>query len=277
MDASRSAPQGAPPWWQRFTNWLKTTPLFGSILLIFAAAIIFGFADPGFGFDITSLRVVLACAISIFIVGYISSAISGAIIRRRFGLATIMELKPLGLILTIIGVALSRVLDFSPGFLLGLIFGIAIVGNTTRPTREGDQHAGVVFTLITACSSIVVSTVAPDTFGTALTFDVPSRSRPRDCALHRPLRAPDGVDLRHPSCSGPAVHRGPRLRVIVVPSSWGELSGCSVSARDGRGFAVLAVGVYLYFRFWAPPHDDDEDETDEPTAVTSGNEPTPVR
>ncbi|CAN5606454.1 hypothetical protein BH10ACT7_BH10ACT7_14930 [soil metagenome] len=287
---AKRIPKVRAPWWQRFTNWLKTTPLFGSILLIFAAAIIFGFADPGFGFDITSLRVVLACAISIFIVGYISSAISGAIIRRRFGLATIMELKPLGLILTIIGVALSRVLDFSPGFLLGLIFGIAIVGNTTLAQRAKVTlvHAGVVFGFaITAwlVYSLLSATVAPDTFGTALAFDVLVAVTAEGLtALFiglLPLRYLDGVDLFAYSkllWAGLYTLAALAFVLIVVPSSWGELSGSlGLWLAMVGGFAVLAVGVYLYFRFWAPPHGDDEDETDEPAAVTSGNEPTPVR
>ena len=38
----------------------------------------------------------------------------------------VVRLRPLGLILTVVGVIVSRILDFSPGFLVGVVLGLSI-------------------------------------------------------------------------------------------------------------------------------------------------------
>ena len=95
---------------------LSSTPIAGGLIITALAAITFGFADPAFGFDLTSLRVVLACAIGLFFIGFIANLVTGRIVGRRWKLDTVMELKPFGLLLAIIGVVLSRLLEFTPGF-----------------------------------------------------------------------------------------------------------------------------------------------------------------
>jgi hypothetical protein len=260
------------PWWTRFTTWLQQTPLAGGLAITVVAAIIFGFADPGFGFDITSLRVVLACAIALFIVGYLASTISGAIIRRRWGLATEMELKPLGLILTVIGVVLSRVLEFSPGFLLGLILGIALVGRTTVAQRAKATlvQAGVVFVLAIlgwVGYSILTATTNPDTFLTALAFDTMVAITAEGLTAlfigMLPFKLLDGESVfQFNKLLWVAVYIVAAFAfiLIVVPSSWGELSGSlSTWLIVLAGFAIVAVGIYVYFRFFAKPEPEESE------------------
>ncbi len=264
------------PWWQRFMTWMRARPLLGSILLIVTASIIFGFADPGFGFDITSLRVVLACALALFVLGYLASVIAGAIIRRRWGLATRMELKPLGLILTVIGVVLTRLLDFSPGFLLGLLLGVAVVGSTTVAQRAKITlvNAGVVFAFAIVAwivYSVLSITIAPNSFGMALAFDtlvvVTVEGLTALFIGLLPVRFLDGQTLfefSKPLWAGVYAFAALAFVLIVLPASWGRLDGSlGIWLVILIGFAVVAVGLYLYFRFWAPPHKSDDDEDDE--------------
>ncbi len=271
---SKRLPRVKTPWLERFTVWLSTTPVFGAILITLVASVIFGFSDPGFGFDITSLRLVLACFLALFVVGYLASSISGFIIRRRWGLSTVMELKPLGLLLTIVGVIISRLLDFSPGFLIGLLLGIAIVGSTTAAQRAKATlvQGGVVFVLAMLgwlLYSFVLGTTQPDSFGTALMFDtlvaVTAEGLTALFIGLLPFRYLDGESIfQYSKVIWAAAYAlaAAAFVLIIVPSAWGEIDGpLWLWLAFIGGFAVIALALYLYFRFWAPPIEEDENET----------------
>jgi hypothetical protein len=258
---------------ERFTNWLERVPWLGGLAITAVAAFIFGFADPGFGFDLTSLRVVLACAIALFIVGYLASSIAGVIIRGRWSLATTMELKPLGLVLTIAGVVLSRLLDFSPGFLIGLLLGIGLVGRTTVGDRARATlvQAGVVFALAIlgwVGYSILMAVGDPDGFAQALALDTMVAITTEGLtALFiglLPFRLLDGAAVfAHSKLVWAAAYTvaAAAFVLIVVPSAWGEFDGSLwLWIAVVGGFAIIAVAIYLYFRFVASPVDDGEEE-----------------
>lgn len=261
---------------ERFTNWLERMPWLGALLITVLAAVIFGFADPGFGFDVTSLRVVLACAIALFIVGYLASAISGVIIRGRWHLATTLELKPLGLVLTVVGVLASRLLDFSPGFLIGLLLGIGIIGRTTAAERAKTTlvQAGVVFALAMlgwVGYSILLAGGEPDTFASALVVDtlvaVTTEGLTALFIGLLPFRLLDGSAIfEHSKLAWAASYTvaAAAFVLIVIPSAWGQLDGSLWTwIVVLGGFAIIAVGLYAYFRFVAPtPEERDEEPAD---------------
>ncbi len=273
---SRRLPEVHTPWWDRFIDWLKRTPIVGGIVITGLAAFIFGFADPGFGFDVTSLRLVLSCALALFVVGYLASSISGAIIRRAWGLATAIELKPLGLILTVIGVVISRVLDFAPGFLIGLILGITLIGKTTvaQQAKAALVQVGVVFMLAMLGwlgYSFVVAALEPNSFVTALLFDtLVAITAEGITALFiglLPFKFLNGqVIFQHSKVAWSAAYAlvAAAFVMIIVPAAWGDTSGPAwLWIAFIIGFAVVAVGLYLYFRFWAPPVEEDEEAEQE--------------
>lgn len=284
----RLLPPAKAPWFRRFRHWLETTPLFGGILITFLAAVIFGFADPNFGFDVTSARVVLACFIALFIVGYVASAVAGLIIRRRWNLPTVMELKPLGIVLTVVGVVISRLLDFSPGFLIGLILGVALSGKTTVPERAKASlvQSAVIFAFAIlgwVGYSVLSGVVDSGTFGGALLFDtlvaITTEGLTALFVGLLPFRFLEGESIFAQSkvvWMVTYVIAAFGFLAIVVPSAntWGEV-GISLPLWIGivGGFFVLAVGIYLYFRFWAKPLDEtDGDDEPAPERVTSGND-----
>jgi hypothetical protein len=90
-------------------------------------AIVYGFVDPGFGFDIVSLRLVLSLAIAFFLLSYGASWISGLIVRRAWGATGIVALQPSIILFAIVGVIVARILDFSPGFLVGVAIGLELI------------------------------------------------------------------------------------------------------------------------------------------------------
>jgi hypothetical protein len=279
---ARHLPRLRGGWLRRFAAWLGRAPLLGGLGVTIAAAVIFGFADPGFGFDVTSLRLVLSCAIALFIVGYLASSIAGVVIRRRWALSTTMELKPLGLILAVIGVVMSRILDFSPGFMLGLILGISLVGSTTVAERAKATlvQAGAVFVLAMlgwVGYSILSATTAPDSFGSALAFDtmvaVTTEGLTALFIGMLPFRFLDGQSVFAFSrviWAASFVLSAVAFLLVVLPTSWGQVTGSLwLWVSVVGGFAVVALGIYLYFRFWAPALDEEESDAEVPVVVAS--------
>jgi len=101
-------------------------------LLTVAVAVIYGFVDPDFGVDLVSLRLVLALGIAFFLLSYGASWVSGLIIRRLWGIASAVGIQPAIVLFAIVGVVLSRLLDFSPGFLVGIAIGLELLSATRR-------------------------------------------------------------------------------------------------------------------------------------------------
>lgn len=122
----------------RVTDWFAAvtrTRAVAAAVLIVLTSVIFGFMDPSFGFDAVSLRLTLALAIGLFLVTYVSSWISGAIIWRAWRIETSIGLQPAALVFALIGVVIARLLEFSPGFLIGLVIGLEIVTRVGAPHR----------------------------------------------------------------------------------------------------------------------------------------------
>ena len=122
----------------RVTDWFAAvtrTRAAAAAVLIVVTSVIFGFMDPSFGFDAVSLRLTLALAIGLFLVTYVSSWISGAIIWRAWRIETSIGLQPAALVFALIGVVIARLLEFSPGFLIGLVIGLEIVTRVGAPHR----------------------------------------------------------------------------------------------------------------------------------------------
>ena len=122
----------AGSWAERATAWLNRVthgPAASSAVMIVLSSIIFGFADPSYGFNLVSLRLTLSIIVGLYIVYYIAPRISGAFIRKRWGLTSEIAIQPTALIFAIIGVIVGRLLGFSPGFLIGLAIGLELAAN----------------------------------------------------------------------------------------------------------------------------------------------------
>jgi hypothetical protein len=101
-------------------------------LLVIAVSIIFGFVDPAFGFDLASLRLVLSLSIAFFILSYGTSWLTGIILRRTSHAESAIVIQPAVILFAIAGVVLARLLDFAPGFLVGLVIGLELARAARR-------------------------------------------------------------------------------------------------------------------------------------------------
>ena len=116
----------------RIGAWIATHRVLTSVALVLATSAVFSFVDPNFGADLTSVRLIMSCAIAILLVNFASAGITEIVAGRFWHIATRLTVMPWGLLAAILGVISSRVLNFAPGFLLGSIIGVSIIGEVTK-------------------------------------------------------------------------------------------------------------------------------------------------
>ena len=114
---------------QRFQAWVHAwpTPLTFGIFAVVAAAI-YGFLDPSFGLDTTSLVLLGAIWAALVIITLAHELIHGWHVQRRKHVPFRLETLPLGLVLAAVLVVFSRLAHFQPGYSFGLVCGVLFVG-----------------------------------------------------------------------------------------------------------------------------------------------------
>lgn len=119
--------------------WLQSRGLAGPLLVI-GTSVAFAFADPNFGFDLASLRLVGSLAIGLLLVIHVPNLITAAIMGRRYRVSSSIITQPSAIIFALVGVIASRLLEFSPGLLVGLIIGLQLAADA----RAEDQRRAIV-------------------------------------------------------------------------------------------------------------------------------------
>lgn len=140
---------------EQVTEWftlVSRTRALAAAILVAVTALIFGFVDPDYGFDPVSVRMTLSLAIGLFLITYVSAWISGSIVRRAWGVDTQVALQPVALLFAVVGVVVARLLEFSPGFLIGLVIGLDLLSRVDARVR-----ARVVVLSTTVTASIAVA------------------------------------------------------------------------------------------------------------------------
>jgi hypothetical protein len=123
---------------ERATAWLNRvtrTPSVAAAILILITSVIFGFTDPHYGFNVVSVRLTIALALAMFVVYYLSSELSGRIVKARWHVDSSISLHPLAVIFAIVGVILARLFGFTPGFLIGFALGLQLSGSSSSANR----------------------------------------------------------------------------------------------------------------------------------------------
>ncbi|MEO5533859.1 MAG: hypothetical protein ABIR17_01850 [Pseudolysinimonas sp.] len=129
---------------------IKTTrsPALAAAVIVTVISIVYGFIDPHFGFDLVSLRLVLSLAIAFFILSYGASWLAALIVRRFWGAMAVVQLQPTIILFAIVGVIVARILDFSPGFLIGIAIGLEVLNASRKvAARAVMVQLGVIASL----------------------------------------------------------------------------------------------------------------------------------
>lgn len=251
------------PWLTRMRKRLGRAPVVGALGLTALVSLILSFSDPEFGFDLTSLRLFLAVAIGMFVLGWFANIITGLLLRRRWNIGSVIELQPFGVFVALVGVVLSRVLDFSPGLLIGLVLGLALSSSASAKdeARYVLVWAGALLglsLLAWVTYSLTTGLVPPDTFGGALFDDtlvaIATEGISALAVGLLPLGFLDGRSLFHYSklqWVGAYLLTLIAFFVIMVPSGalWGDVAESVWGWLAVLvGFAAVSIGVSVWFR-----------------------------
>jgi hypothetical protein len=104
---------------------LLARPWVGSGVTILAASIMLGFADPDFGFTGASVRLVLAMIAAVVAINIGISVIVMKAAKRAFDTNSVLQPMPAALAIVGVSVLVSRLAGISPGFLFGIVLGVA--------------------------------------------------------------------------------------------------------------------------------------------------------
>lgn len=276
-----------PRWFERVQGWLRRAPGLGGLAVTTATAVLFCFADPRFGFTLASLRMLIALAVALFVVTYVVDAITSLIMRRAWGVAVTVSLRPLGLLLSLAGVIVSRLLDFSPGFLIGLVLGLSISGTAAGryAWRAVLLRSGLVIAFAIAAwvgySAFSHKGAESDWVSALLLELLVAIATEGIVALLvelLPLHLLEGERLFHRSkvlWGALYVLTVTVFVVAVVPweGNWAQLgSGLWTWLAILGGFAVIATGVYLFFRIRSRDEHEVEDDVESPESISIGED-----
>lgn len=101
----------------------RTASLIGVVALVAALAAL---VDPNAGFTVSTLRLWLAIAISLFVVNVLGGLVLRAAARKWFDVDVVQRILPGAILLTAATVLLSRLFGVAPGLLFGLVLGVQL-------------------------------------------------------------------------------------------------------------------------------------------------------
>jgi hypothetical protein len=123
------------------------TPV-GIVGFIVLSALLYAFLDPTFGFSLTSLATLIGLAIGLLVILF-AYGTPLAVFSRNHNLGLTIRALPATLAIAVICVLVSRLSDFQPGYLYGLIVGFFFIHEVSEET-EGKAEAAAAGTSLAA-------------------------------------------------------------------------------------------------------------------------------
>lgn len=125
------------------------------------AALLYGFLDPGFGLDLGSLATFAGMLLGIVLVT-VAFALPAVLAHRRIGSGWTLKVVPLSLIVGVACVLVSRLTGFQPGYLYGLLIGLAFARELSAAEEGRATALGAVAMLGVALVSWLALGALPD-------------------------------------------------------------------------------------------------------------------
>ena len=144
VPTAHQEPVAAPPAAGEPVHDFWHTP-YGMLAFIALSALLYAFLDPTFGFNIVSLATFAGLAIGLFVV-VLAYGVPLFVIAQNRGLSISARALPTTLIIAVACVLISRLANFQPGYLYGLIIGFFFATAVDR-REEGRAEA-----IAAACS-----------------------------------------------------------------------------------------------------------------------------
>jgi hypothetical protein len=236
--------------------------------------------DPELGFNRASLALVLGLLAALVICSSVYDVARARWLQHRHGVSSTLRAYPAGMAIAAVLVAFSRIVDFQPGFLLGVFTGL---GFSQQVEEEDDGRALAVASGALLGAGVLCwllwSTVSELAAGPSPTFGVLFL----DAALSTiwiagvqgvmfglmPLKFLDGAKVLHWNRLGWAVIYGfgmfAFVHTMLRPGSQVEDQSAFIAAMLLFAlFCVISVGFWAYFRFRSPRPDPSDEPGDDP-------------
>jgi hypothetical protein len=110
-------------------------------------ALVYAQLEPGFGLDQASLVLWLALATSIFLMTGVLEYVRGWRLHRRTGVRCRLQTLPLSLLVAGLLVLISRLSDLHPGYVFGVVAGLAVTRHITDEDDGASLAAGYALLL----------------------------------------------------------------------------------------------------------------------------------
>jgi len=124
------------------------------LVLLAITALIYSALDPHFGFNDTSLVLVLALMAGLTLTTFLYEGGQVVFFKRAFGMPAAIRAYPVAILIAAVSVGLSRVIDLNPG----VIFGFVAAAALTQGSIGRREHGMIVFLSMVAL--LVVSLIA---------------------------------------------------------------------------------------------------------------------
>ncbi|MHB8508802.1 MAG: FGLLP motif-containing membrane protein [Candidatus Dormibacteria bacterium] len=118
-------------------------PGVGLVLVTAVSAVLYGFLDPTFGFNLPSLALFVGLAGAIAIATFSYSLASGYFIRLRHGHHGYLRVFPAALVVGLVCVVISRVTHFLPGYLFGVMAAFRLKEDVELPPHHEGRAVAV--------------------------------------------------------------------------------------------------------------------------------------
>ena len=132
---------------------VPTVRTLGLLAFITAGSAIGGLLDPGFGFNRTSFALIVGIGLGLAAITAVYFVAYRVYMWRRYGEKVRVQTIPAGLVVALLCVGLSRLMEFEPGYLYGIIAGIAV----QREISAREEGGAVA---LTAIGILVISIAA---------------------------------------------------------------------------------------------------------------------
>jgi len=113
----------------------KLHPVAMLVMFAVAGSLLYGLADPTFGFDMSSLSEVTGFIGAILVITTVTQISRGIFMHRRYRKIGDLKAFPLGLAIAAVLVVFSRLSHFEPGYVFGVFAAIVF---RVKPTEEED-------------------------------------------------------------------------------------------------------------------------------------------
>ena len=117
--------------------------------------LVYEFLNPEFGLNRGSLLLFLSSVLGVGILTYVCSGLEAAVTRRGHGIAAAVRPFPAAIAVSVVAVALSRLVNLQPGIVYGFVASAAITGSGQVEGRK--QGAITVFPVVAALALSVIA------------------------------------------------------------------------------------------------------------------------